>query len=136
MLFLCDCCKDNRITAQAIGRHGDCHFLHFCEFLQILEKKGISKGIVTSARKIRLNSMFSKCFLDRFETVVTAESTERGKPHPDPYLDYLIKSKSKIDCTIVIENAPLGIQSAKAAGIYCVAITNTLPSEYLINAEI
>jgi beta-phosphoglucomutase-like phosphatase (HAD superfamily) len=35
----------------------------------------------------------------------------------------------------VIENAPLGIQSAKKAGIYCVAVPTYLPEEKLIDAD-
>jgi len=36
---------------------------------------------------------------------------------------------------LAVENAPLGIQSAKAAGMYTVAITTTLTAEYLKGAD-
>jgi beta-phosphoglucomutase-like phosphatase (HAD superfamily) len=35
-----------------------------------------------------------------------------------------------------VENAPLGIESAKRAGLFCIAITTGLPREYLKEADI
>ena len=40
------------------------------------------------------------------------------------------------DDTIVIENAPYGIKSAKEAGAFCIAITTSLPREYVKDADI
>ena len=37
--------------------------------------------------------------------------------------------------SIVVENAPLGIKSAKTAGAYCIALTTTLDKEYLEEAD-
>jgi beta-phosphoglucomutase len=37
---------------------------------------------------------------------------------------------------VVIENAPFGVASAKKAGMFCVGITTSLPSEYLKGADI
>ena len=34
------------------------------------------------------------------------------------------------------ENAPFGIASAKKAGMFCVALTTSLPKEYLSKADI
>jgi beta-phosphoglucomutase-like phosphatase (HAD superfamily) len=37
---------------------------------------------------------------------------------------------------LVVENAPFGIESAKKAGMFCVAITTSLPKEHLKKADI
>ena len=37
---------------------------------------------------------------------------------------------------IVIENAPYGIKAAKAAKMFCVAVTTSLPEQYLKQADI
>jgi len=37
---------------------------------------------------------------------------------------------------LVVENAPFGIASAKKAGMFCVALTTSLPKEYLSKADI
>jgi beta-phosphoglucomutase-like phosphatase (HAD superfamily) len=36
---------------------------------------------------------------------------------------------------IVIENAPLGIEAAHRAGMFCIAVESTLPAEYLAGAD-
>jgi beta-phosphoglucomutase-like phosphatase (HAD superfamily) len=37
---------------------------------------------------------------------------------------------------MVVENAELGIRSAKSAGMYCCALTTSLPPEYLKGADV
>ncbi len=56
------------------------------------------------------------------DRIVSGREVTHGKPHPEPYLTALEKSGLKADEVVVIENAPLGIRSAKAAGIYTVAV--------------
>ena len=68
--------------------------------------------------------------------VVCAMDVERGKPAPDPYL----KGLERAGCTdssqaVVVENAPLGLAAAKAAGIRAVAVnTGPLPDGDLYDA--
>jgi beta-phosphoglucomutase len=49
------------------------------------------------------------------------------KPGPEPYLKAALALGVEPASAFVIENAPpLGIQSAKAAGMICMALTTTL----------
>ena len=48
-----------------------------------------------------------------------------NKPHPEPFLMASKKLNIGYDNCLVIENAPLGIISAKKAKMRCIAITNT-----------
>lgn len=66
---------------------------------------------------------------------VTALNTRRGKPYPDPFLQGArLAGVSPQEC-IVIENAPLGVQSGHAAGCYVVAVnTGPIPKEELAKA--
>jgi beta-phosphoglucomutase len=43
---------------------------------------------------------------------------QNGKPHPEPYLKAMAKLNVKPKEAIVFENAPFGIRSAKAAGLF------------------
>lgn len=72
----------------------------------------------------RLNSAYPNCFVQ--ERMVTGDDVRYGKPHPEPYLMGLQKSGVSAEEAIVVENAPLGIQAAVAAGIFTVAV-NTGP---------
>jgi len=57
-----------------------------------------------------------------------AADVARGKPHPDVFL----KAADKLgvppaDC-IVFEDAPMGVEAARRAGMKAVVITTTLPA--------
>lgn len=67
--------------------------------------------------------------------IVTAYDVKCGKPHPEPYLIGLEKAGVNPEEAIVIENAPLGIKSAKAAGIFTIAVnTGILANQQLVKA--
>ena len=60
--------------------------------------------------------------------MVTGFDVKRGKPDPEPYLMGLEKAGIKAEEGIVVENAPLGVQAARGAGIFTIA-ANTGPLE-------
>lgn len=66
---------------------------------------------------------------DHFDAVVSAGDVRRGKPSPDVFeLAALRCGAAPADC-IVFEDAPLGVEAARNAGMRCVALTTTLPAE-------
>ena len=62
------------------------------------------------------------------DRMVTAFEVTRGKPYPDPYLKGLEIAGVSAAQAVVVENAPLGIRAAVAAGIDTIAV-NTGPLE-------
>ena len=69
------------------------------------------------------------------ERMVTAFDVRHGKPHPEPYLKGLEKAGVKAAEAMVVENAPLGVQAAVAAGIFTAAVnTGPIPAEKLREA--
>ena len=62
------------------------------------------------------------------ELMVTGFDVKYGKPNPEPYLMGLQKAGVRAEEAIVVENAPLGVESAKGAGIFTIA-ANTGPLE-------
>ncbi|MFQ5736964.1 MAG: HAD family hydrolase [Thermodesulfobacteriota bacterium] len=105
------------------------------EIVDGLRGKGYRLGLVSGANFARLSRSVGKAFLDSFDTVVTADRVDRCKPHPEPYL----KAASALgfapaEC-VVVENAPMGIEAAKSAGMRCIAISSTLDSRYLGEAD-
>ena len=68
----------------------------------------------------------------RRELMVTAFDVKHGKPDPEPYLMGMQKGGLTPEECIVVENAPLGIRAAKAAGIFTIAVnTGPLPDNVL-----
>jgi len=100
-----------------------------------LKNKGIKIGIVTASLKEQLEKTVPEDFLNKFNVIITSNRNSRGKPFPDPYLRGLTGLCLNANECIVIENAPLGIKSAKSAGMHCIGITSTVGKEKLSEAD-
>lgn len=100
------------------------------EFIQDLAKRDMRLALVTGSLKSEAEITLKAFNLtDYFSAVIAAEDIEHSKPNPEGYLKGAkALGISPADC-IVIEDAPKGVQAAKAAGIYCVAVTNTHTAE-------
>jgi beta-phosphoglucomutase len=100
-----------------------------------LERAGKALALVTGASRTRIEASSILAELPRFAAIITANDVARGKPHPEPYLKALQSLDLPASSCLVVENAPLGIRAAKAAGIRCVALATTLPREDLSEAD-
>lgn len=104
--------------------------------LRQLKEQGLMILIVTGSGQLSLLDKLNHHFPDIFrrELMVTAFDVKHGKPHPEPYLMGLQKGDLRADECIVVENAPLGVRAAKAAGIFTVAVnTGPLPDSALLD---
>ena len=100
------------------------------EVLQKVKTMGLQRIVVTGSGQNTLFEELDAYYPGYFDKnlLVTAYDVQYGKPHPEPYLRGLKKGNLLPEEAIVIENAPLGIESARAAGIYTVAVnTGPLP---------
>ena len=107
------------------------------ELLQAVKGMGIERVIVTGSGQKSLLERLENNFPGIFkaELMVTAFDVKHGKPHPEPYLMGLEKAGITAGQAMVVENAPLGVQSAKGAGIYTIAVnTGPLPDKVLYDA--
>src|SRR5689334_8607405 len=101
-----------------------------------------SMGLVSMANKTEVGYVFARANLTPlFSVVVTAEDATVCKPDPDCYLAGLTKLNEKRqhqrklpllarEC-LAIEDSPPGIQSARAAGMRTLGVTNTVSDEAL-----
>ncbi len=101
------------------------------EVLQFLKNQGKTIAVVTGSAQEslidRLNLSFPQIF--RKELMVTAFDVKHGKPDPEPYLMGLEKAGVKPEEALVIENAPLGVESAVAAGITTIGVNTGILTE-------
>jgi beta-phosphoglucomutase len=104
--------------------------------LKMLKNRGYLTAIVTGSSLFESKKMLPAEIRSLFDTTVAGDMVKRSKPYPDPYLLAAKKLGLKHSQCFVIENAPYGIKSAKAAKIYCAAISTSLPEEYLKQADI
>lgn len=109
-------------------------------FLDVLEwatEKELKIALVTGGdREVVIQALKAYGIDAYFQTIVTSNDVMHSKPSPEPYLKACELLQEKPGECIVIENSPLGILSAKNAGIKCIAITTTLQSSYLKNADV
>ena len=103
--------------------------------LDDLRSSGFKLGLVTGSVWDNLVAAVGEDLLRKFDVVITSEHVSRGKPSPDPYLEAARRLGLEPSACVVVENAPLGIRSAKAAGMRCIAVTSTLPAEILSEAD-
>jgi beta-phosphoglucomutase len=100
-----------------------------------LKKEGLRLALVTGTPIRQVHRILPKSILGFFEAVIAGDSVRRGKPSPEPYKKAARALGVFPDECIVVENAPLGILSAKRAGMRCAGITTSLPAEYLTHAD-
>lgn len=95
------------------------------ELMDYLHQVGVRMGVVTGSTTQNALPRIQKYYHDyiRDEYLVTADRVNHGKPHPEPYVRGLEALRAKSESTLVIENAPMGVQSAHAAGIFTIAVT-------------
>ena len=104
------------------------------KLMEYLKKQGIAIWIVTGSSQ----GKFLDALLNDFDgyvladQVISGNDVKHGKPNPEPYLMALKKSGFNSSEVIVIENAPLGILSAKAAGIFTVAINTGILDDSIL----
>jgi HAD superfamily hydrolase (TIGR01509 family) len=94
--------------------------------MELLKGMGLDIWVVTGSSQDKFLEPLLRDFR-RFisaDRLITGRDVKHGKPNPEPYLKALYKSGWEPSEVIVIENAPLGIQSAKAAGIYTIAVNS------------
>jgi HAD superfamily hydrolase (TIGR01509 family) len=93
-------------------------------------------AVVSGSDRAVVIELIERFFPDTFSAIVSGNDVKEGKPSPEPYLKALEMLKVKKDECIVIENAPLGVESAKRAGLYCIAIPTYVEPELLKDADV
>jgi len=92
-------------------------------------------GVVTSGSRLLATNRLRHCGLPVPEVLVTSDDVTHGKPHPEPYLKGAQRLRLSPEDCLVIEDAPAGIQSARAGGMKVVGITSTYAAEILNHAD-
>ena len=92
-------------------------------------------AIGTSAPRIIAFNRLNYLQLPVPPTVVTIDDVVQGKPSPEPYVKAARGLGKSPDQCLVIEDAPAGIQAARAAGARVLAIPSTNPVSALQEAD-
>ncbi len=100
------------------------------EVLKELKKK-YRMFIVTSSGRKHFDTMHARTgLLQYFEGFITSSEFHTTKPSPVPYLAAMEKFNVKPEQAVAIEDSPRGVESAKAAGLLCIAIPNPFTRDF------
>lgn len=105
-------------------------------FLEELEHHHIPMAIATSGITVNINFMFEHIPLKRFfKTVIHSAHIKKGKPSPEIFLKAAEELHVNPSNCIVFEDAIVGLEAAKAAGMKVIALTTTHTPEELKGAD-
>lgn len=105
------------------------------ELLDSLTEREVGLAIGSSGPRPNLFLTVESCGLDgRFRSIVGLEDIRRGKPDPEVFLKAAAAAGVEPNRCVVFEDAVFGVEAAKAAGMYAVAVGTTNPLEVLLAA--
>jgi beta-phosphoglucomutase len=97
----------------------------------------VKVALGTSSTNEELRAMFSKNHLEKyFDLIMTKEDVKHHKPHPELYLKIAKKLGVKPKDCIVVEDSIAGVEAAKRAGMFCIAVLTSFPASKLKKADI
>lgn len=130
--------KSNRFNLLAQQAGGTVVIDGVAEVLRYVQSTGSQIWVVTGSGMRSLLDNLNNALPPVFQRdrMITAFDVTHGKPDPEPYLKAWERSGLKKEQCFVIENAPLGIRSGKAAGLTVYAVnTGILTREDLAQAD-
>jgi beta-phosphoglucomutase len=96
----------------------------------------VDVAVVSGSARTEIEPVLEAAGLvDVITLIVSADDISRSKPDPEGYLIALhLLGVGPMDAA-AIEDSEAGVAAAKAAGVYCVAVTTTLPPDRLTAAD-
>jgi len=93
------------------------------QLLEKLHATGFKQAVGSSAPRANIDLIMRLTKIEPFlEAVVSMEDTQRGKPDPQVFLMGAAKLAVEPGRCLVMEDAVVGVQAAKAGGMKCVAV--------------
>ncbi|HEY3377825.1 MAG TPA: HAD family hydrolase [Armatimonadota bacterium] len=97
------------------------------DYLHTAQRLGISLAVASSSPRHWVVGHLDRLGLTgHFHAILSADDIPLAKPHPDLYLAALAALGVHAEEAIALEDSPNGITAAKRAGLYCVAVPNSL----------
>ena len=92
--------------------------------------------VVTSGHRTLAEGRLRAVGLPVPEVMVCGDEVANGKPDPEGYLTAAKLLAAAPTSCVVVEDAPAGVQAARAAGMRVIGITTTHPASALAGASL
>jgi len=106
------------------------------QWLAALRVASVPRAIASSTHRENIVCTLGLIGLENcFDVIVSAEDVRLGKPAPDIFLLAAQKLNAPPARCVVFEDAHVGIEAARRAGMKVVAVASTHPAETLVGAD-
>ena len=124
----------NRLTdrvRQQLEEHGVPWRPGARELLLALREASVPTALVTMSIRSMADDIVAAIPFEAFDVIVSGDSVENAKPHPEPYLTAAAELGVDITECVAIEDSPPGLASAHASGAFALAVPNLIPLDGL-----
>jgi HAD superfamily hydrolase (TIGR01509 family) len=109
--------------------HGADHRPGAQDLLDDLAAHAVPCALVSSSPRNLVDAVLSSVGSAHFTTTIAGDEVARTKPFPDPYLLACARLGVEPASVVVLEDSPVGVAAAEAAGCLVVAIPFVVPIE-------
>jgi beta-phosphoglucomutase family hydrolase len=103
------------------------------DLLAALKAEGVPRAVGSSTPRENIDAIFAVTGLDEFfDAVVSAHDVVHGKPAPDVFLKAATALGADPSDCVVVEDALVGLEAARAAGMTRLAVATTHPLDDLL----
>jgi HAD superfamily hydrolase (TIGR01509 family) len=92
-----------------------------------LARRGVPCALVTMSYRRLATAVIDALPPGAFATLVAGDDVTHGKPHPEPYLLAARRLGRPPSACVAIEDSPVGLASAVAAGVPALGVEHLLP---------
>jgi len=105
------------------------------DLIKLFKKASLKVGVISSSKNC-LGILKRVNLVDLFDVIITGNDITKGKP--DPQVFFMAADKMKVERSgcVVFEDAVLGVEAAKRAGMRCVGIDRYKKPERLKKADL
>ena len=94
------------------------------ELLEALRVASVPTALVTMSVRAMADDIVGAIPFEAFDVIVTGDSVDNAKPHPEPYLVAAAQLGVDVRECVAIEDSPAGLTSAWSAGAVTVGVPN------------
>jgi beta-phosphoglucomutase family hydrolase len=125
-----------RLYRDIIRKNGIAPIPGVTEFLDRLRSASVPYAIGSSTPRENIDCVMEMIGLrDRFRVIVAGEDVTHGKPNPEVFLLAASGLGFAPERCVVFEDAHVGIEAARAAGMKVVGVATTHPAASLADAD-